>query len=295
VPSSAPDGLLDSVLDATASTRPRPAWRVRLTGDLMPDARSGLSRMAPLALATTVLIMGILIGIGLLMSSPNVGPPPAPSPTQASSRPIAEIPYAVSGPMTGPGTTPLAPGTYRMRGPGHSPQGWPDSIIVTVPDGWFGRSVLRGAGLERSEDGRIASLDFGSVGNLHADPCASELGQVLQPPPGPSVDELVVGLQSLPRLEFAGPTDTSLGGWPGKQLQVSVPADCVADSVAMWETPPDAEEVWRANSRPGWHSTLWILDVEGLRFVVMASYEPDAPDDVLRELEQMVDSIQIEP
>ena len=88
VPSSEPDGLLDSVLETTASTRPRPAWRVRLDGDPMPGARPGLSRMAPLALATAVLVMGILIGIGLLVGQPNVGPPPAPSPTDTVRAPI---------------------------------------------------------------------------------------------------------------------------------------------------------------------------------------------------------------
>ena len=84
VRSPQPDGLLETVLTATGSTRPRPAWRVRLSRNPMFDAPSGANWMAPMALAATALVVAILVSIGLLARSPNVGPPPAPSPTDTA-------------------------------------------------------------------------------------------------------------------------------------------------------------------------------------------------------------------
>jgi N-acetylneuraminic acid mutarotase len=78
--SGPPQGLLESVLAATAHTRPRPAWLVRLGGEPMPvPGTSRLNRFAPIALAATVLVVAILIGIGLLVRAPKVGPSPAPT------------------------------------------------------------------------------------------------------------------------------------------------------------------------------------------------------------------------
>ncbi len=43
------------------------------------------------------------------------------------------------------------------------------------------------------------------------------------------------------------------------------------------------------------HSTVRILDVDGLRLVVMSSHDVTAPAGMQLELQQMVDSIDIEP
>ena len=76
-PSDTPQGLLESVVSATAHTRPRPAWLVRLGGEPMPQAGRGeLNRFAPLALAATAVFIALLIGIGLLVRPPNIGPGP---------------------------------------------------------------------------------------------------------------------------------------------------------------------------------------------------------------------------
>jgi hypothetical protein len=168
-------------------------------------------------------------------------------------------------------------------------------VIVTIPEQWHAVSAVRGAGLVRTEDQRLASLNFSSVGNLVADPCASGEGRgpLLEPPLGPSVDELVAGLMSMPVLEFGDPVDVALNGWDGKRLELTHPAAC--GNVLLWLTPPDAGETWGIYSREGWHTTLWILDISGLRFVVIATYELDAPPEVQGELQQMVDSVHIEP
>lgn len=85
-PAREPDDLLEAVLVATRHSRPRPAWLVRLGGEpMLEQSRAGLHRMAPLALAATVLVVTLMVGIGLLVRWPNVGPPSVPTATAVPS------------------------------------------------------------------------------------------------------------------------------------------------------------------------------------------------------------------
>ena len=95
-PSGQPEGLLEAVLGTTSHTRPRPAWLVRLGGEpMLEGSRSGLNRIAPLALAAGVLVVALLIGYSLLVRPPNVGPPPTP-PTDPlhSAADVGDSPFA---------------------------------------------------------------------------------------------------------------------------------------------------------------------------------------------------------
>lgn len=286
------DGASDRLLAATRqqieSTPQRHAW--------WPARRfREMKKPIRIAVAAAALAAVALVGINLVPREGGIGGP-SPTPTQAPSpEPSPSVPFVITGPGSGPGSTPVEPGTYRMRGPGGSPVGWPSTVIVTIPDQWHAASAVRGAGLARTEDRRLASLNFSSVGNLVADPCASgeNRGPMLEPPLGPSVDELVAGLRSLPVLEFTEPADVTLDGWEAKRLELTHPAGC--GDALLWLTAPDAGDTWSTSSREGWRSTLWVLDIDGLRFVVIAAYELDAPADVQAELERMVDSIDIEP
>jgi WD40 repeat protein len=69
-------------------------------------------RIAPLALAATALVVAILIGIGLLVRSPNIGPSPVPGPTHSSTpQPTthrASAAWTATGSMTGGRSQPSA-------------------------------------------------------------------------------------------------------------------------------------------------------------------------------------------
>ncbi|MEO5704575.1 MAG: kelch repeat-containing protein [Candidatus Limnocylindrales bacterium] len=86
-PSDAPQGLLESVVTATAHSRPRPPWLVRLGGEPMPQAgRAKLHRLAPVALAATAVVVAVLlIGTSLLVGTPDVSPSPIPSPSNSAA------------------------------------------------------------------------------------------------------------------------------------------------------------------------------------------------------------------
>jgi hypothetical protein len=88
-------------------------------------------------------------------------------------------------------------------------------------------------------------------------------------------------------------TDITLDGWDGKRLELAQPVQC--DEAPIGLTPAVGRESWEITIRGGWAPSLWVLDVDGLRFVVMASYEPGTPAEVRQDLTLMVNSIDIEP
>jgi N-acetylneuraminic acid mutarotase len=81
--SGQPETLLETVLNTTGRSQPRPRWLVRLGGDPMPErGHAGLSRFAPLAVAGTALLVAVLVGVALLLRpARDVGPSPLPAPS----------------------------------------------------------------------------------------------------------------------------------------------------------------------------------------------------------------------
>ena len=61
-----------------------------------------------------------------------------------------------------------------------------------------------------------------------------------------------------------------------------------------WARHPRAPG-WGFRLEPGWRHQLWVLDVDGLRFVVNAGIALDASARAESELLQIVKSIDIEP
>ena len=71
----------------------------------------------------------------------------------------------------------------------------------------------------RTPPGASASI-FGHVANIFSDPCQ---WVELDPPPGPSVDDLVAAFASVPALNATEPTDVTVDGFHGKQIEFTVP------------------------------------------------------------------------
>ncbi|MBA3689310.1 MAG: hypothetical protein H0W81_10865 [Chloroflexi bacterium] len=70
--------LLESVRAATARSRPRPAWLVRVRGEPMPElARPGISRFATMGLAAATVVAAVILGF-VLVTRPwqDIGPEP---------------------------------------------------------------------------------------------------------------------------------------------------------------------------------------------------------------------------
>ena len=108
------------------------------------------------------------------------------------------------------------------------------------------------------------------------------------------------------------PVSVSLGGYDGKYLEWSVPKDIAFSSCD--KDPSDGQsyfESWTGSKlwSPSWDSSgttdryqqapgqvdrLWILDVQGRRLVIDATYMPGSTARDRLDLQQVIDSIRFE-
>ena len=131
------------------------------------------------------------------------------------------------------------------------------------------------------------------VGNIYSDPCRDTL---LDPPLGPTVDDLATAFTNVVGWEATAPTDVALDGYAGKQLVLTVPVDtdfgaCVTGRFMAWSEDGISGSRWLQG--PGQIQETWIVDVEGERLVIEASYFPEISRGNRAELQEVIDSIQI--
>ncbi len=170
---------------------------------------------------------------------------------------------------------------------------------VEVPEGWStddGRFIVKQGPI-------VMGLSVWDVGQVPSDPCQ---WSSTREDPGPSVDDLVAALVAQAQRDASEPADVLLAGYPGRYLEWSVPADAVVTGDADFEGCDLQEghadfvswfgdgygERWQQVA--GQVDRLWVLDVDGQRIVVDATYSPDATDAHRAELERVVASLRFE-
>ena len=132
--------------------------------------------------------------------------------------------------------------------------------------------------------------------NVVADPCD---GTLRDPAVGPTVDDLVAAISSLPWSAVTLPTDVTVDEFRGKEFEVTAPPllPCWGGDHPGWwdgvETGLSGQAIGQA---PGSRTRLRIIDVQGTRVVIASSYLPatTSPEDV-DEINAIVDSVRIEP
>ncbi len=186
------------------------------------------------------------------------------------------------------GATPQAMGTQDLRagtyafGPLFDASGRPfPKILITVPDGW------------NSYEGFAVQSLTGTPREL------AVLGPMIHP--GATVDELAAVLAARPLRNGTAPVAVSFGGYHGKYMEWSIPAgiqfqqalaehgfsDCDGSLFKSWNDGAGD----RYQQGPGQVDRLWILDVEGHRLVIDATYMPGSTVQDREELAQVVNSI----
>jgi hypothetical protein len=303
----APDRILDAagrVVDRTKQRRFGTAWRV-------------ISMSAPLRLAAAAVIGVLAIGGSLFLigraSNSNIGGPvsSASPPASPSASPSPSAPASIAG--ASPATLPngvLTPGTYVVTPfasgrPGAGCMTPPQtgcteseddsfSATVTVPNGWAGADSLAiWLPAEHNAAPAGAALAFNRGGWLNSNPCltAAQLAANVQPDVavGPSVDDFANALADHPLLEATDPVEVMLGGYSGKYVDLQLPTDLTGCTTSYY---PWAPTLYAQGPGHRWH--LWILDVDGMRFVVMAMDYAGTSAQHQAELTAMVESIQIE-
>jgi hypothetical protein len=195
-----------------------------------------------------------------------------------------------SSPATGlPDLGPLTPGSYLIGHP------FPVQVSMNLGEQWGIWAPVSTDVADvyqesaTSPDGR--GIIVVVVETLPADPC-NHSGPMLDPPLGPTVDDLASALAGQPSTEASEPTDVTLDGYSGKYLEYSM--------TGITENCPGGLIRWQSPQGPrmaiaGEHDQVWILDVEGVRLVIDAFSFTGTPDVALTELRQVVESMQIEP
>jgi hypothetical protein len=276
--------ILSAVLDQLDDTPQRRSWRAAWRLLLMNNTfRLGLAA----ASLVVVAIVGLTLFTGRNVAAPQPTPSPSPTATPASAA---------------AGT--LEPGPYLLA------DNFPN-ITFTIPGaGWeeWGPSTSDGAGVlkECEPPGENPCVGFGFwyVANIYADPCLFTSGR-LDPPVGPSVEDLAEALASRPRPSVSDPRDITLAGYSGKFLEIKFPGgpdrleafagdeECRSPRLARLWVSPDGGA--RDVIGPGMHDRVWILDVNGTRLLVNAVTTPQTSAQDRTELYQIIESIEIPP
>jgi hypothetical protein len=217
----------------------------------------------------------VTIAVALLASACTSGAPPTAAP-------------GATPPAMPSGTEDLKAGTYAFELPLLDAPGKPlPNILITVPDGWnsFGGFAVQ----SHVGTSRQMAVSIWNVVDVYANGC-HWLGPMIHP--GPTVDELAAVLAARPLRNATAPVAATLGGHHGKYLEWSVPvdihfSDCDGALFKSW----NEVEGDRYQQGPGQVDRLWILDVEGHRLVIDATYMPAATEQDRGELATVVDSI----
>lgn len=229
--------------------------------------------VAAVALGASVFGLGSNRGIGdSATPTPASTPTSTPEPTPELIEPGAIEPAA----NLDESFRNLAAGTYHVD--------LPMRITFTVPAGWSEWAYTSEKSqinlINDSDDGE---LSFEIVENVSAGACTEEL---LDPPVGPSVDDLVTALSALEDFDVSPVTDVTIDGYQGKQLTLTAPSS--GCEILTWATSTRQNGVGL-----GEVNQVRILDVDGVRlFIGLAQL---SNPDVQREVDGILDSIQITP
>ena len=252
------------------SSRSGPIGRLSMSLALPTPARYGL-------LAAVVVAAAAALGVAFLNGVDNVGDDSSPSPATTGSQ------ATLIEPVSGGIFTDLAAGTYYIDDPfpvrvtfDLPTQG---SVFHYTPEGTQANVRLQTAG----------EVSFEVIDNVSAEPCTGEL---LDPPPGPSVDDLVTAISNLPGFGATPAIDVTVDGFFGKRFTLTAPSNGDAPCGSMF--------TWRTTTRqngvgPDEVNEVTILDVDGVRLLIATADVPGISQAGRLALREVVDSVQLGP
>jgi len=214
-------------------------------------------------------------------ASPSLAPTSTPRPTTA----VPEFPGVSDN---------VAPGTYLWSAGASSPA----DITFTIPAGWMSRYGI--AHKDRGGPGEIAVGNW-IIANVYTDPCHWQ-GALLDPPVGPTVDDLATALVGQNLRNATAPTSATLGGYRAKRVELSIPADldraaCDQGVIRTWEAPGEDTALDNNDQNLGMHpgqlNVTYIVNVNGARLVIDTWHMPGTSAADLAELDAILASMRI--
>lgn len=266
-----PTRMPDRVLDAVMAEIPLTGQRRSLRSAWRRTAARPLLAVAASAVATVLTIAALSV----------VG---APHPT---SEPAAPSPTTSLPPDSGLSPAPAWIGTDALRPDVTYYFQLPVRVSFRAPTGWMYVDTSK----EQSVIANVtltASVNWTRVSNVYADPC-HWLSSALDPPVGPTVDDLVAALERLRNVQVSAPAQTTIGGLPATTLTL-VPtvsaASCDQGQILYWSLARGNEFDLTGSV------TAAIVEVHGVRLVVLTWTSSPSPDArTTADLASILDSI----
>lgn len=251
--------------------------------DAVVPAGAGVfrTRRGIVLLAAAAMLLALLVGGAIAVGSGLI-------PWLASDEEL-NVPGGV--PWVDQPATRTEAGTYYLDLPGRAHIDTPPSVRVTfeLPGGWERVRV------DNLIWGNEKWLNFGVADNLYVDPCRSGLG-VRRPPVGPTAADMAAALTGVPGWRVTAISDVTVDGFSGKRVELVGPADsssCTGrESRLLHVTQAPYYVPALRDNEP---VTLWILNVESTRLVIRAGHETWAASSRVSQLQDVVDSVQIQP
>jgi hypothetical protein len=161
-------------------------------------------------------------------------------------------------------------------------------VTFTAPDDW---NVAEGW----SAYTEGAGVGFDDITNIYADGCH---WVALDPPVGPTVDDLVAAWAGMPDFATTEALDVTVDGYAGKQIEFTVPdynsSECIDNNYGLWDVPGTGNgEPPGYSATPNEHVQMWVLDVDGTRLVISAVTFPSTTPQERAALDALPASIQI--
>jgi hypothetical protein len=170
------------------------------------------------------------------------------------------------------------------------------TLEVTVPEGWHAAPEfvslfpMPGRDTASRNDPALALGWTSFWAGLYSQPCRRTEDS---PPPdkavGPTVDDFVDAVTASRVLDVSEPKPVKLGRHSGRFFTLTGPSDISACAEwRPWDPAPylqGSANIW----------DVWVMNVDGVRVVVMAEYFPETPATIKAELRHMVESIRFLP
>jgi hypothetical protein len=239
----------------------------------------------------------MVVVVGLLTSAcaaSSLSPTPAPiataAPTPSPLPSVIPSPSLTAMPLPTSGGVALSAGTYYVADPADTNA---QRLTFTLPTGWTTDDIVSKNSAEPGE----VFLTTWVVTHVFPDVC--HWGATLVNA-GTGTDDLINALSTQHGRTASAPSDATIGGYPAKRIELTVPADldvstCTNGHLRYWPGPgPDLSSGLCCNPA-GNIDTVYVVDIAGRRLAVVARYYPGSSEADKAELQSVVDSIQIEP
>ncbi len=158
-------------------------------------------------------------------------------------------------------------------------------VTFAVPHGWL--TGMEGTVLKGEPEYGV--LFWNPFTNLYHPTCPTT---VVDPQPGPTVDDFASALAELSGLNPTSPVEVSVDGYVGKMVEFTVPDYDEAECGDFMLLSDDRGDGYWAQAPQG-HHQIRILDVDGTRLMITAFWYPDTPAEDRAAIEEIIESIQI--